>query len=88
MHKFDYLQVENRSIEQLQTKYKSLKKQARTVSANTKSDYARTGNKPLLSSTTNALQQNSFLLALRARMGASASGFASKHCKYLCIFPI
>lgn len=78
-------QIENRTIEQLQTKYKSLKKQARTVLATVKKDIAQTGNKPLQRTTTQILQGKSSLLSLRSRMGASAAGFTSKHCMYLKI---
>lgn len=76
------MKIENRTIEQLQNKYKALKKQARKVSADVKRDIARTGNKALQSKTLKELRGNSALLSLRARMGASATGFTSKHCMY------
>ncbi|XP_031635462.1 uncharacterized protein LOC116348570, partial [Contarinia nasturtii] len=72
--------VEDRTIDQLQTKYKALKKDARKVGAKVKRDFSKTGNKPLKTSTINLLEGNNPLLQLRARMGASGSGFASKHC--------
>lgn len=77
--------MEDRSIEQLQGKYKKLKQLARTVSSNVKRDLAQTGNKALLPSTTAALQSSTALLSLRARMGPAAAGFSSKHCKYKSI---
>ena len=77
-----YLKVETRSIDQLDTKYKALKKQARSIAASVKRDIVKTGNKPLEASTLEALQGNDALLSLRARMGATASGFTSKHCMH------
>lgn len=67
----------------MQQKYKSLKKQARHVSAGVKKDIAKTGNMALTTSTVNALQEQTPLLSLRARMGPSASGFSSEHCMYI-----
>lgn len=42
---------------------------------------AKTGNPPLDESAAALLQGQSSLLQLRGRMGATATGFASKHCK-------
>lgn len=89
-----YSQVDNRSIEQLQSKYKELKKLARKATSNMKRDLVETGNKKLRSSTVREMQSSTALLALRSNMGPSATGFESKHCSdstsktgtFLCSF--
>lgn len=45
-----------------------------------KRDLVVTGNKGLRKSTVRELQNSDSLMALRANMGPTASGFASKHC--------
>lgn len=75
-----YIQVENRTIVQLQSKYKELKKNARQVLSKMKREMAQTGNQKLRSSTQNAMNDDSLML-LRKRMGPSAAGFKSKNCE-------
>lgn len=60
--------MEDRTILQLQTKYKV---------AQVNRDVAETGNQPLRRSTSSALSQNSheILLGLRKQIGPTASGF-------------
>lgn len=74
------MQVQDRSIEHLQSKYKELKKNARQVIANMKRDVAQTGNKNLKPTTVKAIN-NETLLLLRKQMGPSAAGFKSKNCE-------
>lgn len=74
------VQVDDRTIPQLQSKYKELKKNARQIFSNAKREIARTGNKTLRSSTVDALKDDGLLL-LRKQMGPTATGFNSKHCK-------
>lgn len=74
------LQVEDRTIDKLQSKYKELKKNARHVLAKAKREVAQTGNQNLRSSTIKSLNDDTMLL-LRKQLGPTASGFQSKHCK-------
>lgn len=74
--------VDNRSIDQLKSKYTDLKRNARQVVSKMKRDIAETGNKTLQSSTVRVLNDNSTLLALRKQLGPSATGFQSRHCEY------
>lgn len=76
--------MDDRTIMQLQNKYKDLKKNARQVISKAKRDVAATGNRNLRSSTIRALKDDTLLLALRKNMGPSASGFKSKHCECVC----
>lgn len=74
-------QIADRSIESLQFKYKHLKKLARNEKSELNRDMVKTGNKPLQSKTIKALRDSNMLLQLRNRMGPTATGFQSKHCK-------
>lgn len=78
---FIYEKVANRTINQLQSKYKDLKKNARQVVSQVKRDIAQTGNKPLESRTVRALSvdSSSMLLALRKQIGPTATGFQNKY---------
>lgn len=58
-----------------------LKKLARKEISEAKRDLAATGNTKLRSKTVETLRQSNSLLNLRTRMGASATGFNSKHCE-------
>lgn len=69
-----------RSVEQLQAKYKDLKKVARGMASGLKREMAQTGNRPLRSSASRELRNTDTLLALRKQMGPTATGFESKHC--------
>lgn len=69
--------VENRTIQQLQSK---LKKQARQAVSNMKRDMVETGNKNLKTSTIETLNNENSLLTLRKQIGPTATGFQSKHC--------
>lgn len=71
----------DRSIESLQAKYKQLKALARKELSEAKRDLVKTGNRKLNSSTVNALRDTNILQQLRTQMGASATGFQSKHCE-------
>lgn len=71
---------EDRTVSQLQSKYKTLKKQARKSNADMKRNLSETGNKQLRHSTVRELQNNVNLIALRKSMGPTATGFKSKHC--------
>lgn len=71
----------DRSVDSLQTKYKLLKKMARKEVSEAKRDLVKTGNKNLSSRTVETLRDSNLLLQLRDRMGASATGFQSKHCE-------
>lgn len=46
-------------------------------------DLQQTGNKKLQSSTVASLRDSNVLQQLRARIGATATGFQSPHCKYI-----
>lgn len=65
----------------LQIKYRHLKSLARKESSAAKRDLVKTGNEKLESQTVNALRDSNVLSQLRTRMGASATGFQSTHCK-------
>lgn len=78
------LQTFDRSVDSLQSKYRELKKLAKKESSEAKRDLVLTGNKRLRSKTVETLRDTNMLLQLRHRMGSPATGFASKHCKYLC----
>lgn len=54
---------------------------ARKESSEAKRDFARTGNGRLRSQTVETLRETNMLQQLRDRMGVSANGFLSKHCK-------
>lgn len=69
----------DRTVLQLQNKYKDLKKNARQVVSKAKRDIAETGNRNLRSSTIRALKDDTLLLTLRKNMGPTATGFTSKH---------
>lgn len=71
----------DRSIDSSQFKYKQLKNLARKEISDAKRDLAKTGNKKLCSSTVDALRDTNMLQQLRSRMGATATGFPSKHCE-------
>lgn len=77
-----FLKVENRSVEQLQSKYKDLKKGARQIVSKMKRSMSETGNKKLDADTVRVMNENSLLLSLRNQMGPSATGFHSQHCEY------
>lgn len=47
----------------------------------TKRDLVKTGNKKLRSETVKSLQESNVLLQLRNQIGATATGFQSKHCE-------
>lgn len=76
-----YFQTEDRSIESLQTKYKQLKRMSRQELSETRRELVQTGNKKLSSRTIESLRETNMLQQLRNRMGASATGFRSPHCK-------
>lgn len=65
-----------------------MKSLARKRMSNAKRDLVQTGNKQLSTHTVNTLHDSDMLLSLRSRMGATATGFSSKHCKYLCVYKI
>lgn len=71
----------DRSVESLQIKYRHLKSLARKESSAAKRDLAKTGNEKLCSRTVDALRDTNMLQQLRYRMGATATGFQSKHCE-------
>lgn len=54
---------------------------ARKENSAAKRDLVQTGNKPLNSRTVDTLRETNTLLQLRSRMGATATGFQSKHCE-------
>lgn len=60
---------------------------ARKELSEAKRDLVATGNKRLRSTTVATLRESNSLHELRSRMGASATGFTSKHCK-LTNFPL
>lgn len=80
------LQKCDRTIGSLQSKYKNLKMKARKQISEAKRDLVRTGNKQLSTRTVDTLRDSNMLLALRERMGATATGFQSKSCKYLFVY--
>lgn len=53
---------------------------ARKVVSDAKRDLVQTGNKKLRPSTVRTLQGGNALVALRSRMGSTATGFKTKHC--------
>lgn len=71
----------DRPIDSLLSKYRQLKKMARHESSEAKRDLVKTGNTKLASQTVNTLRDSNMLLQLRSRMGPSATGFESPHCK-------
>lgn len=81
---FVYTKVEDRTIAQLQSKYKDLKKNVRQIVSKVKRDIAQTGNMPLQKRTVRALSldSNAMLLALRKQIGPTATGFQSKFGEY------
>lgn len=72
--------MQQRSISQLQSKYKELKKLAKKTKANAARDLKQTGNVRLQSSTIRTLNDDTDLLALRGLMGPTATGFRSEFC--------
>lgn len=77
------MQVADRSIEQLQSKYKELKKKAKHELSEAKRDKVVTGNRELRDSTIKTLRDSYELTDLRKRMGVSATGFTSRHCELI-----
>lgn len=74
-------QVEDRSIDSLQAKFKQLKKMARQEQSEARRELVQTGNKKLSSRTVESLRETNTLQQLRNRMGPTGTGFRSPHCK-------
>lgn len=85
---FHIIQVCDRSSDSLQSKFKELQKLARQDESETKRDLVQTGNKRLRSRTIDSLRETNILVELRKRLGATGTGFESKHCKqfYFCVY--
>lgn len=76
-----YLQISDRTIESLQVKYKQLKRMSKHELSEAKRDLVQTGNRRLSSKTVDTLRDSNVLLQLRNRIGPTATGFQSPHCK-------
>lgn len=80
---FLLFKVENRTIDQLKNKYAALRKKCKKTFTTMHKEWRETGNPELSEETSQNLQADNYLLALRTRMGPAASGFASTHCMWI-----